>query len=598
MHKYDHQLEDFFGLAAAGPGPDRAETIKEAIVLRKLSWKARLRLLPKVLSRGERYIVLGLAAIAVGSLIVIPFSVYHHFTTAVPANGGSFSEGILGEPRLVNPLLAPASDADRDIASLVYSGLMRYNGQGKLTPDLAKSFPEITSDGLSYSLTLRDDAVWHDGVPVTADDIVFTIETVQNPDYGAAQPVRVAWQGVTVERASDTVVIFHLKSKYAQFPNNLTLGILPKHLWQDVRPINFSLSELNIKPIGSGPYRFKSLIKDDLGHIVSYRLSANERLYGGRPHIDDIEFKFYASEDELIEAFNKNDIDNIGYLSGENITRLKFAHRISLEQLKMPRYFALFLNQTQSKALADKNVRLALNYATNRVQIINESMDGNAFLVNSPMLGGILDINPNVKTYDFDLEQAKKILAAGGWTPDADGVLTHGKDNRLELTLTTSTWPELAHVAQILKDQYERLGAKVTVQTLPITQLTQVIRARSYQTLLFGQILPIDPDPFVFWHSSQRQDQGQNLAMYKNDTADKLLEEARQTLNPLERMQKYDEFQKILIEDVPAVFLYSPHYLYGVSRDIQGLDTTLIFLPSDRFDNIANWYINTKRVFK
>lgn len=597
MAKYENQLEDFFGVNTTDTSSRHTESIKDSII-RKLSLRARLRLLPKVLSRNERYVTLALLVLAIGSVLAIPFTTYLHFTTAVPAHGGSLSEGILGEPRLINPLLAPASDADRDLASLMYSGLMRYNGQGKLVPDLAKSFPEITSDGLSYSLTLRDDARWQDGVPITADDVIFTIQTIQNPDYGAAQPVRVAWQGVNVEKVNDHVVIFHLRVKYAQFTNNFTLGLLPKHLWQDVRPINFSLSELNIKPVGSGPYRFKSLTKDDLGHVASYKVQAWDEFYDGRPYIDEIEFKFYASEDELIDAFNNNDIDNVGFLSGQNVSRLKFSRRIELNQLKMPRYYALFLNPTQSKALSDKNVRLAMNYATDRVNIINTAVDGNAFLVNSPMLGGILDINANVKSYDFNLQQASDILKNGGWKADAEHILARAKDNRLEFTITTSTFPELATVAQTLKEQYEKVGAKVTVQTLPIAQLTQVIRDRSYQALLFGQILSIDPDPFVFWHSSQRQDQGQNLAMYHNATADRLLEEARGTLNPLERMQKYNDFQNILIEDAPAVFLYSPHYLYGVSRDIKGVQTSLIFLPSNRFDNIRNWYIDTTRKFK
>ncbi|MCC6934819.1 MAG: hypothetical protein IT406_03995 [Candidatus Yanofskybacteria bacterium] len=597
MHKYDNQLEDFFGIGSGGSRPDDRESIKEMLA-RKLPLKSRLRLLPKVLSRTERYIVLGCVLIFVGSLVAVPFTTYWHYTESVPAPGGRLVEGILGEPRLVNPLLSQTNDADRDIASLVFSGLYRINGEGKLIPDLAKTMPEVTSDGLSYSVTIRDEARWHDGVPVTADDIIFTVQAAQNPDYGAVSTIRGNWQGVTVERASDRVVIFRLKAKYAQFPNNLTLGIIPQHLWADIKPINFSLSELNIKPVGSGPYRFKSLVKNDTGRIRSYRLQAWQQYYASRPYIDELEFRFFGSEDELIEAFNANDIDNIGYLSGSNVSRLKFRNRINLEQLKMPRYFALFFNQNQSKALSDKNVRLALNYATDRVQIINRNLDGNAFLINSPMMGGILDINPSVRTYDYDLDQAKAVLKAGGWNPNDAGVLTKGKDTALELKITTSTWPELTAVAQQVKEQWEQLGAKVTVEAVPISQLQTIIKERNYQVLLFGEIMSIDPDPYTLWHSSQRQEPGLNLALYKNDTADKLLEEARQTLNPLERMQKYDEFQKVLIEDIPAVFLYSPHYLYGLDERVHSFNTTLISMPADRFTNIATWYLNTSRRFK
>jgi len=598
MRKYDNQLEDFFGTKDPEGDAARSESIRDSLA-RKLSLRSRLRLLPKVLTKAERYTVLGLALAAVLAVAAIPLTSYLHFTESVPTRGGRVVEGILGEPRLINPLLAPANDADRDLAALIYSGLYRYDGQGQLVPDLAKSFPEITSDGLSYSVTLRDDARWHDGVPVTADDVVFTVQTAQNDDYGAPVPVRAAWKSVTVERASDRVVIFRLRNKYAQFPTNLTIGILPKHLWQDVKPINFPLSELNTKPIGSGPYIFSSLLKDDLGRLLSYKLTANDDFYGGRPNIDTFEFRFFGTEDELIEAFNKNQVDSVGFISGANVGRLKFGARIDLQSLRMPRYYALFFNQNQSKALSDKNVRLALNYATDRIGIINTTLDGKAFLINSPLMGGILDINPNVRAFDFDPDQAASVLKAGGWVASAsDNVLEKGKGNRLELRITTSTWPELAAVAQLVREQWEKLGAKVTVETLPISQLQQVIKDRSYQALLFGQIMSLDPDPFAVWHSSQRESPGLNLALYSNKTADRLLEEARGTLNPLERAQKYDEFQKVLLEDIPAVFLYSPHYLYGLDRSIHGFETGLISMPSDRFANVVHWYLDTERVFK
>ena len=596
MHKYDNQLEDFFGLSTGSGGSNR-ESIKDALA-RKLPLRSRLRLLPKVLSKTERYLTLGLAVLFALSLLSIPVTTYYHFTVAVPADGGTLREGILGIPRLINPLLSQVSDADRDLASLVFSGLYRYNGHGQLVPDLAQGLPEITSDGLSYSVTLRENAMWHDTVPVTAGDIVFTVLTAQNSDYGIPLSIRGNWQGVTVEKASDRVVIFHLKSKYAQFPNVLTLGILPKHLWGDIKPSNFSLSELNLKPVGSGPYRFASLTKDDLGRLVAYKLAAWEQYYDGRPHINNLEFRFFGSEEDLISAFNSNDIDNIGSVSGMHVKDIKFRSRISLEQLKMPRYYALFFNQNQSKALSDKNVRLALNEATDRVAIINTAMDGNAFLINSPMMGGILDINPNVRSYDYDLDKATSVLKAGGWTTNDAGLLARGKDNTLELKITTSQWSELGAVAREVKSQWEKLGVKVTIEALPISQLQQVIKDRNYQILLFGEIMTIDPDPFTTWHSSQRQEPGLNLALYKNDTTDRLIEEARTTLNPLERMQKYDDFQKILLEDIPAVFLYSPHYLYGLSRDVRGFDTTIIPTPEGRFTDITRWYIDTRRTFK
>lgn len=593
MARNENQLDDFFGLDTDTEEQRPRESFKE-ILGKKLTLQNKLRLLPKVLSIRERYAIFALLVIAAGALLSLPFTAYYHYTTPIAAYGGSFREGILGEPHLVNPLLAQSNDADRDLAAIIFSGLMKYDAEGKLVPDLAKSY-DISSDGLTYTVYLKDDVLWHDGEKVTADDVIFTVQTAQNPDYSS--PLRVNWQGVDTEKVNDYAVMFKLKNKYAQFLNNLTVGILPQHLWQDIKPVNFALSELNTKPIGSGPFLFSKLTKDGYGRVSSFQLLANKDSYGGRPYIDRIEMRFYGSEDELINAFNRNEIDSISSLSTQGLKKLKFRKRLSIEQLKIPRYFAVFLNQNQSKALSDKNVRLALSHATDRAALLRDILDENGTLVNSPMIGGILDINSNIKSYDYDPELAKKILEETGWDTDADGIRGRGNE-KLTLKLTTSTWPELIAVANALKEQWNAVGIRVTVETPPISQLQQMIRDRNYQMLLFGEILNIDPDPFSLWHSSQKRDPGLNLALYDNSTTDKLLEDARQTLNPLERAKQYDDFQKLVVEDDPAIFLYSPYYMYGLSGGIRGFATKIVSMPSDRFSNISRWYINTTRMFK
>ena len=588
----EKQLDDFFGVPTELSGGK--ESLKDSLN-KRLSFRSRLRLLPKVLTRNERHMTFALIVLIILSVVALPVVSYLHYTTPVPARGGTLVEGILGEPRHINPLLLQASDADRDIATLVFAGLMRYNGHGKLVPDLAKSHPEVTSDGLTYTVQLREDATWHDGTPVTADDVIFTVQAAQNQDY--ASPLQVNWAGVEVQKVTETVVSFKLKARYPQFLNNLTMGILPKHLWGDVRPINFPLSELNLKPVGAGPFKFKSLTKNKQGQVLSYELEAHDDYHGGRPYLDGITFKFYESEANLVQAFNDNEIESIGYVSSETADQLKFGRRLTLERLQLPRYFALFLNQNQSGVLSDKNVRLALAHATNRVAIINEVLDGNAFLVDSPLLGGILDINPDVPSYDYDAELARQILESAGYAPEEDGVLAR-RGERLELTIVTSTWHELARTAELIAEQWNAVGARVTVETLPVNQLNRdVISPRAYQVLLFGQVLMFDPDPYTLWHSSQVKPPGGNLSLYANATADRLLDEARQTTNPIERSATYDEFQRVLIDDLPAIFLYSPYYLYGRPRDIGGFDTELIALPSERFTNAAEWYRETRRTF-
>jgi len=590
----DHQLDDFFGFKSPDEEKKRKEGIRESI-LKNLGQSLKLRLIPRVLSQKERRLILALLILVAGSIASLPFTFYYHFTATRPDYGGSFSEGVIGEPRHINPLLAK-TDADNDLTELIFSGLMKYNDTGKLVPDLAKSY-EISSDGLKYTVYIKEDAEWSDGKPVSADDIIFTIQTIQNSDYGSS--LRINWQGVEVEKAGDYAVIFKLKNKYAQFLNNLTVKILPKHLWQDIKPINFALSELNIKPIASGPFKFKKLKKDKLGAIRSYELEANKNFYDGRPYIDNIEFKFYASEDAMIDAHNKGEIGAMSFVSPKNIKKIKFKQRLSIQKINMPRYFAVFFNQNQSKLLSDKNVRLALAYGTDKNDLIKQVLDDNGITVDSPLVGGALDISDSVTKYSYDPDNAKKMLSTAGWTnADEHGILSKkdGSD-RLSVKITTSTWPELAEVANILKEQWSKIGVEVNTEVLPITELQQTIKDRGYQTLLFGEILNIDPDPFSLWHSSQKREPGLNLALYDNKAADTLLEDARQTLNPLERAKKYDDFQKLVAEDIPAIFLYNPQYLYAQSNKINGFDSKIIAAPSDRFANANQWYVETKRAF-
>ncbi|OGM98603.1 MAG: hypothetical protein A3C71_02835 [Candidatus Yanofskybacteria bacterium RIFCSPHIGHO2_02_FULL_43_15c] len=612
MFKDNNQLDDFFGLKPGNLPADgknrsvdrRKESIKETI-LNKISI-AKIRLLPKVLSPKERYLTLVFLLIFVGSLISLPLTIFYHYTKVAPDYGGSFVEGIVGEPHYINPLLSQNNDVDRDLVSLIYSGLMKYNDEGKLVPDLAKSY-EISSDGLNYTIYLKENAKWQDGTLVTADDVVFTVQTAQNPDYGSLQ--RINWQGVDAEVVDNHTVILKLKNKYAQFLNNLTLNILPRHIWQDVKPVNFALSDFNLKPIGSGPYKFKKLKKNSTSRIKSYELESNKSFYDGRPYINKIELKFYDSEDEMLNEYNKNSMENMAFVSANNLKKVKFKKRLNIEELKLPRYFGIFFNQNEAKILSDKNIRLALSYGTDKKDLINKILDGKGVETNSPIIGDVLGITGDIKTYDYNVDKAKKFLADSGWgNPDDKGILSKTEkakskkdtpaSEKLTLHLTTPTWSELANVANLLKEQWAKIGVELIVETLPTQNLQRAIKERSYQMLLFGEILNIDPDPFSLWHSSQKRDPGLNLALYNNKSVDDLLEKARQTLNPLERMKQYQDLQKLIIEDAPVVFLYNPLYLYAQTHNIKGFNNKIISMPSDRFSNVEKWYINTKRIFR
>lgn len=559
----------------------------------------------KVLPSRERWLARGLIFIILVSLLTLLVNVYLQRTEILPEIGGQYKEGILGQPRYINPILAQTNDADRDLVQLIFSSLFKYNEQGRLIPDLAENYT-IEEDGLVYNIFLRKNVFWHNGEPLTVNDVIFTIKTIQDPEYRS--PLKVNWQGVKVEKVDDFTIRFTLNNVYAPFLHNLTVGILPRHLWLGISAQNFPLAEYNLKPVGSGPYQFKKLTKSQIGKVESIELVLNENYYSPAPtknevqgpFIEKIVLRFYNNQTALIDAYEKRQIDGLSFLSPINQSNIK--NNLNIHQINLPAYYAVFLNQTKSKPLADKTVRLALAYATNKEEIIEKVLAGQGKTVDSPLLPGWLGFFTETKKYDFALEHAQNILEEADWKDlDNDGIREkeiNDEETKLEITLLTTDWPELKETAQLLKEQWEKIGAKINLETIEAITIQQdYIRPREYQALLFGEVLGADPDPFAFWHSSQRKDPGLNLAVYQNKDVDKLLEEARQTLDQPSRKEKYTEFQELLIEDMPAIFLYSPTYLYPVNKKVKGIFIDKLAQPSQRFSQVENWYIKTKRVW-
>ena len=561
---------------------------------------------PKVLPSREKWLFFGLVFGIGISLIGLLSNLYLRQTIVQPRTGGSYTEGLLGQPRYINPILAQTNDADRDIAQIVYSSLFKYDGYGNLIPDLAKRYT-IEDDGLTYNISLKKDVFWHDNQPLNADDVIFTIKTIQDPEYKS--PLKTNWQGVKIEKVDDYTIKFTLNNIYAPFLHNLTVGILPKHLWAGISAANFLLAEYNLKPVGSGPYKFKNLKNDKDGKINSIELARNEQFYLPYsqnaeiqgPFIDKITFKFYSSQDELVDGLKKREVDGLSFAPAEKIFGSK--NSLIVNKINLPIYYAVFFNQTESKALADKNVRQALAYALNKQQIVDDVLKGEGIIIDSPLLPGWFGYSEDITKYGFDAEKARQILTDNKWTEsDEDGVLekTIGNESvKLEINLLTINWPELTKAAEIIKARWEDIGAKVNLTTVDSNAVQQdYIRPRQYQAFLFGEILNADPDPFAFWHSSQKKDPGLNLSLYQNKDVDKLLEDARQTTDNGVRAAKYAEFQKIITNELPAIFLYSPTYLYPVDKSVKGIDLERLSIHSQRFCQIEDWFIKTKRIWK
>lgn len=548
----------------------------------------------------EKTILLILSLIMIVSGLFLLNKLNAFFTTRVPAHGGILTEGLIGSPRFINPLLE-LSDADRDLTYLVYSGLMRATADGDLIPDLADSYT-ISPDGLTYTFKIKPEAYFHDGQKVTADDVEYTINMAQ--DISLRSPKKNNWVGVTVNKINDSEIAFELKQPYSPFLENTTLGILPKHIWNNATADEFPFSLYNTNPIGSGPYKISKIERNSSGIPTHYELSAFTRYALGEPYISTINFNFYQNEKSLSDAYRAKEIDSTSALSPQNLVDLKNKDD-QTEKISLPRIFGVFFNQNQNKVFLNKEVRQALNLTVDKDRIISEALGGYGEKINSPLPNGILpETEKNITNYNQTerMEQAKNLLTKAGWQFNATSSIWEKKISKKEtqqliFTISTSNTTDLKKVADILKENWAQLGAKVEIQTFDQSDLNQnVINQRKYDALLFGEIVGRSLDLFAFWHSSQRLT-GYNVAMYTNSKADKLLEEARQISDKTERLKKYALFETEINNNLPAVFIYSPEFIYILPPKILGFHSGLINNRSERFEEIYKWYIETDNIW-
>lgn len=548
----------------------------------------KIKYLPRVLSLLEKRIILILFLIILGSASWLLYGVYDRHREFVAEYGDNYTEGLVGQPQYINPILAPASDADSDLSKLVFSSLLKYNEKQELIPDLAERY-EITPDQKNYTFYLRKDVRWHDGVEFTADDIIYTVQVVKNSEYQS--PLMLNFKDISVEKIDQYTVKFTLtKEAFAPFLfESTTFGILPKHVWEKISPKSVPLSEYNLKPTGTGPFKFKEYKKDKkTGEILSYTLERNEKFYNKKPYIAGIEFKFYSDEDLLISALNKKETQGVAYIPPTEKNKIKKEKSINFYTPQLSRYYAVFINYAKNENLESKETRQALAYAVDRKRILNEALLDYAKTINSPILPNLFGYNPKVKKYTYDEKKAKEIIEKAGWV----------NDKKLEITLTYPNEEEFPKVAEIIKENWEKIGVVVHMKAAnPSEMQSEIIKPRNYEVLLFGQLQTRDPDPYAYWHSSERGT-GLNLTSFKDKTADKLLEDARKSKTDDERKKKYLHFQNIIADEVPAIFLYSPQYLYGVNKKVRGVQLEYIITPSDRFAGVENWYINVKRKLK
>ncbi|KKW13572.1 MAG: Extracellular solute-binding protein family 5 [Parcubacteria group bacterium GW2011_GWA2_50_10b] len=550
---------------------------------------------------AEKTVFYFCAALFLFSGFILIWKASDAFMVEVPIQGGTLSEGVVGNPRFINPVLA-LSEADKNLSSLIYSGLIRLTPDGSVENDLAESLA-ISENRLIYTVAVKPGARFHDGTAVTADDVIFTIQKIVDP--GIKSPKRGNWDAVSVEKVDESTVAFKLKKPYAPFIYNLTIGILPKNIWKNVSDDEFSFSQFNTLPIGSGPYEVERVERNSGGIPDYYQLVPFKDASGKEAYIKNMIFRFYPSEEALINAYNDREIDAVGGISPERIADFD-TRGVSIIHSPLPRIFAVFFNQSHSKVLLNKEVRQALELSTPKEEIIAKVLKGYGAAIDGPMPAGIYSWSADRKNdSDFEerLTQAKEILAKAGWKlNEQTGVLEKKSGSAtipLSFSISTGDAPELRQVADELVAAWRKLGAQVLVSVSETGDLNQnVIRPRQFDALLFGEVVGRDADLYPFWHSSQRNDPGLNIALYANARADKFLEEARSGKDEETIEKNYRAFQGEIASDVPAVFLYTPSFLYLVPEKVKAVALGPLSVSQDRFLGIRDWYIETDKVWK
>ncbi len=578
---------------------------------RRLPSLRQMKYLFRLLKKSEKRALALFSIILIVSTGFLASRFYLEHRIFIPAFGGEYAEALVGVPRNINPLYAHANPIDADLSSLVYSGLLRQNGKGLLEPDIAESY-EISDNLKTYTFKLRRGVKFHDDVELNADDVIFTLLAIQDQVWKSS--LAASFAGVKIEKIDDLTIKLNLGEPFTPFLETLTVGILPKHLWQGIKPSEARFSDLNVRPVGTGPFKFRSSVRGKDGSFRSYILERNELFYRKAPYLDRVTFHFFSSYEEAADALNGHVVSGVSYFSasfeqnanrgksgaGELIGDLDKNPEVEYYKLKLPQYTALFLNMRRNDILADAKIRKAITLALDKETIWREAIKKEGSLINAPILEGFTGYDKDIKPTPFDPIKSAEILEGGGWKlPTATSTVRAKKGQTLTFRLATIDRAEHLKAASIILENLKNVGIEIVLETTPAVDFQRdFIRPRNYDMLLYGEVLGLDPDPYPFWHSSQIDDPGLNLSGFINRDADKLLEEARIKPEAEDRAVRYRAFQEILAEEIPAIFLYAPNYIYPQRKTVKGFDVALLSVASDRFSNIEDWYIKTKRTFK
>lgn len=544
---------------------------------------------------SDRFVLTIFAFAVIGAVAYGLVSLSNYFATDVAVTGGTVVEGIVGTPRFVNPVLA-TTRVDHDLTTLLYRGLVKIDDTGTLIPDIAETIT-VSDDGRTYHITLRTDVTFHDGTPLTARDVSYTIGLIQNPDLKS--PLSSNWFDVLVEELGDHELNLVIDEAYPPFLENLTVGIMPRALWDELPIEQLPFSQHNTEPVGSGPYRVSDIIRNRAGLIEAYELTAFPD-HVPPPNIERLTLRFYNDEVAVREALAAGDIMSTPSLELGQLALID-QERFTIYSSPLPRTFALFLNQNKSSALRDQAARSALSYAIDRQLLVDTVLAGHGSPLIGPLPPTFVTSTDAASTTAYSLELARDTLRDGGWVQNSDGQWEKsigGDTVLLRATITTVDTPLFEQTATAIADRWRELGVDVGTAQYAQGDLVQaIVRPRDFEVLLFGADVGRPVDLYSFWHSSQKDDPGLNVAQYTNIAVDELLETARTATDPTDVATALQDVATILTDEAPAIFLFVPHFTYVADKTLVLTPFTRLGRPSDRFMNVNDWYAERARLW-
>lgn len=521
---------------------------------------------------------------------LLRYAAYNFTTITVPDRGGTYVEGVAGSPQYLNPLLSQYNQVDGLFVSLLFNGLTRFDEQGNVVPDLSEGW-SASPDGLTYDFRLRSGLFWHDGASVTAGDVVFTVHTMQADDFPGVPWLRTLWKAVQVEAPDGPdglTVRFKLEQLLPSFLDYTTIGLLPAHLWERVPVAEMAASQYNTRPVGTGMWQLTEL------SAISATLAPHPRYHGDTPHLAALTFRFYPDHQSLMPAYDRKEIDGVSAIWPNQVDAAADRPDLQIFSAPLSGFSVIYLNQSNPNVafFQETAVRQALMYALDRQALIDTVLAGQGLVADSPMLPATWAYDPAVQKYAFDPEKARQLLEDEGWR-DADGDGVREKDGQKLAFILVGDDPILLGA---LSTAWAKIGVQTAVQPVTLAGLTSdFLVPRSFDAAVVHWELAGDPDPYPLWHSTQIKD-GQNYGGWNDRTADETIEQARALTDQTARKELYREFQRIFAAEVPALLLYHPVYTYGVRDKVRGVEIGPLNEPHDRFRNVAEWSITSKRI--